>query len=70
MVKSDLRRPKSRGNPYNTSMKGYLDKQGLFALRPYDQVRYRNKMGTPAKKGDSGAWRTSRGKSSFMSRTS
>ena len=60
----------NNGNPYRRSMKPFLDRQSLVALRTYDQVRYGNKLGKPAQKGDVGSWKTSRGKSSHNSRTS
>lgn len=37
------------GATYNTCLKADIVKRANVALRPYDQVKYANKLGTPAR---------------------
>lgn len=47
--------PSKTGRTYNTSLKAEIMKRASVALRPYDQFKYANKLGSPAKK-RAGQW--------------
>ena len=42
-------KPSQIGRTYNTSLKADIMKRANVALRPYDQHKYANKLGSPAK---------------------
>lgn len=42
-------KPSQIGQTYNTRLKAEIEKRANVALRPYDQHKYANKLGTPAR---------------------
>lgn len=38
----------TKPNPYNTSLKATVMRRACVALKPFDQVRFSNKIGSPA----------------------